>query len=124
MKDDVILQLIKEPLHRGAGAVDSDPGALGLARNVQCGDEIALDLQVEYGNITHATYRASACSICIASAEILCRYLEGKMVAEQQLSELQGLVLRELGIDEAHKRAPCALLPLDALKSAITADRI
>jgi nitrogen fixation NifU-like protein len=45
--------------------------------NPSCGDDIELYMNVEDGVITEVTYDGVGCSICLASANMLCEALRG-----------------------------------------------
>ena len=45
--------------------------------NPSCGDDIELFLNQKDGTITEVTYEGVGCSICVASANMLCEALTG-----------------------------------------------
>ena len=64
--------------------------------NPSCGDDIELYIRTEDGVISEITYDGIGCSICTASADMLCEALLGKNVefAEQVLAKFKGMLTR------------------------------
>ena len=50
--------------------------------NPSCGDDIELFINTEDGRITSVTYDGIGCSICLASADMLCESLQGMSIEE------------------------------------------
>jgi len=50
--------------------------------NPLCGDRLAVALEVREGVIGDAAFSGEACSICLASASLLCTHLPGRAVRE------------------------------------------
>jgi nitrogen fixation protein NifU and related proteins len=48
--------------------------------NPSCGDDIELFINTEGGRITAVTYDGIGCSICLASADMLCESLKGMTI--------------------------------------------
>lgn len=64
--------------------------------NPSCGDDIELFIKTEAGRISEITYDGIGCSICTASANMLCEALVGNSVefAEKVLSRFKGMLTR------------------------------
>jgi len=87
-------------------------------KNVHCGDEITVYLNVDKNILQSIHYEAKGCAISIASASILSGALRGKLLAEIEL--LNGTsVLKFLEIDLTPSRLSCAYLAVEAIKKAL-----
>lgn len=110
-----ILDHAQEPRHFGRL---SAPSYTGQAKNVSCGDSLAVDLQVdEQGVIQDIAWEGDGCAISLAAASLLSERAQGK-----QLSELQGVsfpeLLETLGLESlSPARVKCATLFLNALQN-------
>jgi nitrogen fixation protein NifU and related proteins len=64
--------------------------------NPSCGDDIELFIKTDRGLITEITYDGIGCSICTASANMLCEALVGNTVefADKVLSRFKGMLTR------------------------------
>ncbi|MEE8441875.1 MAG: SUF system NifU family Fe-S cluster assembly protein [Spirochaetia bacterium] len=64
--------------------------------NPSCGDDIELFIKTDDGIITEVTYDGIGCSICTASANMLCEALVGNSTdfAEKVLSRFKGMLTR------------------------------
>ena len=123
-----LLSLAKERVREGRL---SDPTASGTAKNPFCGDEIAVDVELSEGLLKSLGYEAKACSLCVASAELLSQWVEGgatgadleKMAQSVKLA-LQGEAAPD-GFDALASVAPfrarhkCVTLPFDAALKAV-----
>ena len=123
-----LLSLAKERVREGRL---SDATASGTAKNPFCGDEITVDLELSEGLLTSLGYEAKACSLCVASAELLSQWVEGgatgadleKMAQSVKLA-LQGEATPD-GFDALASVAPfrarhkCVTLPFDAALKAV-----
>ncbi|HSI20120.1 MAG TPA: iron-sulfur cluster assembly scaffold protein [Verrucomicrobiae bacterium] len=109
-----IIDRSQNPLFKGAvdGATHTAEGA-----NLSCGDELTWQIRVANGIITEIRHQTRACSVCAASADLLAEELQGKPFSTcqdwttDQVAELLGIPLSPI-------RLKCALLPLEALKTA------
>src|SRR5712691_7729245 len=82
--------------------------------NPLCGDQLALDLQVEEGHVTTVRFQGRGCAISQASASMLSEMIEGKMIQEViQLGKDD--ILEALGIAISPARTKCAFLCLRVL---------
>lgn len=90
----------------------SGPTHTFSARNLSCGDEVTLQLRIENDLVVQANHTCRACSVCTASADLLCETLTGtSWPAKVSLAEH----LAGLGIALSPTRQKCAELPLQAL---------
>lgn len=115
---------------RGEGALAS-PRRTARAANPVCGDEIELDVDDDGDRLTAVAHRSRGCAFTRASASLLARAVPG-------LGRVEALALGERLRRDLAGRAPlpadlamlaavrmyparvrCALLPWDALRSAL-----
>lgn len=75
---EIILDNYKSKKNRGS-LEDADISREGF--NPSCGDDITLYLKVDDGTITGASFDGVGCSICVASANMLCNAVKGASVA-------------------------------------------
>lgn len=128
MYPDDLLAEARTP--RGDGALPS-PRRTGRAANPACGDEIELDVADDGERLTAVAHRSRGCAFTRASASVLARAVPG-------LGRTEALALGETLRRDLAGRAPlppelavlagvrlyparvrCALLPWDALRSAL-----
>ncbi|HUX11964.1 MAG TPA: SUF system NifU family Fe-S cluster assembly protein [Spirochaetia bacterium] len=66
------------------------------AANPSCGDDIDLYLEVENGKIQDAAFEGMGCSICLASADMMCDAFRGKTLAEANslIDKFKGMLTR------------------------------
>ncbi len=76
---EIILDHFRHPRHRGE--IDS-PTARVEANNPLCGDEVCLTWQIAEDRISAIGFTGRGCSICMASASMLCEALTGARVAD------------------------------------------
>ena len=105
--------------------------------NPSCGDDIELFIKTDSGVITEITYDGIGCSICTASANMLCEALEGNSVefASKVLSRFKGMLTRAedpefpddaadleamQGVRDYPVRIKCALLAWNTLGQILT----
>lgn len=67
-----------QPTH---GGEVKDPNLILENKDPVCGDQIHITLAVEDGHITKARFRAWGCATSLATANILCSWMEGKRLA-------------------------------------------
>ncbi len=124
--------LVAEARHPvGDGALAS-PRRTARLTNPVCGDEIDLDLDHDGARITDLAHRTRGCSFTRASASLLARYVTGMSLASAR--ELAAALRRDLAgsaplppeltalgaVRIYPARLRCALLPWDALRSALS----
>ncbi|MFP4382805.1 MAG: Fe-S cluster assembly sulfur transfer protein SufU [Spirochaetia bacterium] len=78
--------------HTLEGAVRHHEGA-----NPSCGDDIELFLMLEDGKVTDVSYEGIGCSICLASANMLCDAVKGMTLPEvdELIGMFKGMLTRE-----------------------------
>lgn len=82
--------------------------------NPLCGDQLALDMQIEDDLVTAIRFQGRGCAISQASASMLSEMIEGK--ATQEIVHLgKDDVLDALGIPISPARTKCAFLCLRVL---------
>jgi nitrogen fixation protein NifU and related proteins len=82
--------------------------------NPLCGDQLALDLQIEGDHVTAVRFQGRGCAISQASASMLSEMIEGKTT--QEVIHLgKDEVLDALGIAISPARTKCAFLCLRVL---------
>jgi len=66
------------------------------AANPSCGDDIDLYLEVKDGRIADAAFEGMGCSICLASADMMCDAFRGKTVEEAKalIDKFKGMLTR------------------------------
>ena len=112
---EYILDHYRNP--RNYGKLDH-PDAHAEDSNPLCGDQLAIDLQVEDDHITEVRFQGRGCAISQASASMLSEMIEGKTVAEVvQLGKDD--VLDALGIPISPARTKCAFLSLRVLHCSL-----
>ena len=86
--------------------------------NPLCGDQLAIDLQVEGDHIAEVRFQGRGCAISQAAASMLSEMIEGKTVEEVvQLGKDD--VLDALGIPISPARTKCAFLSLRVLHRSL-----
>jgi nitrogen fixation protein NifU and related proteins len=91
--------------HPNVHAEDSNP---------LCGDQLALDLQIEGDQVTAVRFQGRGCAISQASASMLSEMIEGK-TTQEVLRLGKDDVLDALGIPISPARTKCAFLCLRVL---------
>lgn len=110
-----ILDYYKHPRQRGTlvGATHESDAA-----NPSCGDSVQLYLKVEGDRVVEARWMGEGCVLSQAAADMLAEYVIGKTLAEVRAVGNEN-VMKLVGVQLGPNRLKCALLPLDALRSAI-----
>ncbi len=105
--------------------------------NPSCGDDIELYLKADGQQITDASFEGIGCSICIASANMLCNAIKGMSVeeAEDLIERVKGMLTRNetpdfpdtaedleaiQGVANYPVRIKCALLSWNTLNQIIS----
>jgi nitrogen fixation NifU-like protein len=100
--------------------------------NPSCGDDIELFIKADGQTITDVSYDGMGCSICLASANMLCEALKGSTVdeANELLNRVKGMLTRKetpdfpdkaedleaiQGVADYPVRVKCALLSWNTL---------
>lgn len=82
--------------------------------NPLCGDQLAMDLQVEGDRVTEVRFRGRGCAISQAAASMLSEMIEGHTV-EEVVALGKDDVLEALGVPISPARTKCAFLSLRVL---------
>jgi nitrogen fixation NifU-like protein len=131
---EVILSHTKRPRHY---KVMESPSGFSSGYNPLCGDRVEVYLKISEGKIEEVTFQGECCSICKASASMMCVKCTGKS-KEEGLSLLEGFLsqmtvdsndpefwksLGEMqalqGVRQFPARIKCATLAWHALKEAM-----
>jgi nitrogen fixation NifU-like protein len=113
-----ILDHYKNP--RNAGHLDH-PTASAEGVNPLCGDELAVELDVDGGVVRDVRFNGRGCAISQAAASMISDVVKGKTVAEVRALGSED-VLEELGIPLSPIRLKCALLSVNVLRVALGDD--
>lgn len=133
MYRETILDHNQNPRNRGR--LENPTKSVGLL-NPTCGDEIALDVQLEGGKVSDVRFSGQGCSISMASASMLTEAVKGKSAEEalaiarnfkgfltgstkpENLGDLEALH----GVSQFPSRVKCATLAHNALEQALAPD--
>jgi nitrogen fixation protein NifU and related proteins len=106
----------------------------GLGHNRLCGDKVTVYLRVDADRLTAASFEATGCAICIASASLLTEAIAGESItavtglADRLLSHfstsepgqlLPGDLAALAGVRAYPSRIRCATLPWQTLRQAL-----
>jgi nitrogen fixation NifU-like protein len=87
--------------------------------NLSCGDEVTFYLKVDNDGRTQVRFTSKSCAICRASASMLTELANGRKLADVAALGRDD-VLRMFGGSMDPVRERCALLPLAAMRSAVS----
>lgn len=130
---EVILDHYKSKRNRYINE-DADYREEGM--NPSCGDDVELFLTIDGATVTDVSYQGVGCSICLASANMLCDALTGRTVAEArsllgqvkqmftgsetpQFPEYGGDLVALEGVRSYPVRIKCALLSWSTLEQIL-----
>jgi nitrogen fixation NifU-like protein len=83
IEDDLYKEIILENYKSKKNKMSrQDAHYHGEGANPSCGDDLELYVDVEDGRISQVTYDGMGCSICCASANLLCESLRGRTLEE------------------------------------------
>jgi nitrogen fixation NifU-like protein len=108
---EYILDHYRNP--RNYGTLEQ-PDAHAEDSNPLCGDQLAIDLQIEGDRVTAVRFRGRGCAISQASASMLSEMIEGQPVADVVKLGKED-ILEALGIPISPARTKCAFLCLRVL---------
>ena len=96
------------------------PGATAHSRefNPLCGDDVEIWLKISGGEVTDAKFEGRGCAISQASASMLAEEIKHNSVKYAQ-SITKEKIFELLGVELSPARIKCALLSLEALRSAL-----
>ena len=115
---DYILEHYKSP--RNFGELE-DADLEFVDKNPLCGDELAVQINVEEGKIKELRWHGQGCAISQAAASIASEELIGMPVDDAAKLDADWM-LEHMGIDISATRRKCALLNLKVLRGAVTGD--
>lgn len=114
--EEVILDHWKNPRNKGRLV---NPDLVGIEVNPLCGDTVRLELKVEGGRVTEVRFDGQGCAISQAAASLLTELIRGRTLNELKEMKDEELLSALGGVIETRRR--CALLPLQALRKALSA---
>jgi nitrogen fixation NifU-like protein len=116
---DVLLDHFRHPRNYGSLVA---PDVSSEKFNPLCGDRIRIELKLNQTIITEARFKGDACAISTAAASLLTELITGTQIeAVAALTGDQLIAALESNIQPA--RIQCALLPLEALRAALSERR-
>ncbi len=113
---ELLLRRWKDPLFK------KKPSSFSLCAkeyNHLCGDKVFVYVSLEKDKIKEAFFEGEGCVISMASADLLCEACRNKK-RDEVLSWDKEFVQTLLGTELSLTRLKCALLPLYALKKALS----
>lgn len=137
LSDDLYREIILENYKSAKNRRKLDPADHHHeGMNPSCGDDIELYVNLEGDSMGEVTYEGVGCSICMASANMLCEALEGVTVGEAAalLDKVKGMLTRAedpdfpdqasdiealQGVRRFPVRVKCALLAWNTLRQIL-----
>jgi nitrogen fixation NifU-like protein len=116
MYSEKVLEHLENP--RNAGEIVG-ASARGEATNPVCGDLLNLYLRVSDGRITAASFQVKGCPPSIAAGSILTEMINGLSLEEAGRLTPKDVAAALAGLPR--NKEHCAVLAIDALRSAIAA---
>ncbi len=113
-----ILDHYKNP--RNFGHPNWDFSYVYESKNISCGDEIKLYVQMVSDRITNLAFEGEGCSIAIASASILTEEFKSISIPEILKMSNEDYIKNYIGFELTPSRQKCALLVFLALKKSIS----
>jgi len=110
-----LMEVYKNTKVRGKLA---DPSVEVFQRNIMCGDEIILQLQIDQGVIKDAKFDGVACAVSVIASNFMLENIIGKTTEEARQITKKDL-LEMIGVNLTTSRVKCATLVLEALQNAI-----
>lgn len=132
---EIIMDHYKNPRHKGL----PDEAALPRYRvvhlkNPSCGDDVAVALSLKDSKITDIRHAGTGCSICCASASMLCERINGQSAQQANacIDEFEKMMTRQpydeelledaaslQGVSDLLPRIKCATLAWKAAQAAL-----
>jgi len=120
MYNELILDHFRYP--QNAGRLEN-PDVMHKESNVLCGDVVEIQLKFNgEKKISDAKFTGNGCAISQSSTDILLNNIKGKTSVDIKNLD-KDFILKLLGIEISHMRLKCALLPLIALKIAVSKNK-
>jgi nitrogen fixation protein NifU and related proteins len=110
-----LMEVYKSTVNRGTL---KDPSVEAFKKNVMCGDEITLQLQIEKDVIKDAKFDGVACAVSVIASNFMLENIIGKTLEEARQITKEDL-LEMIGVNLTTSRVKCATLVLEALQNAI-----
>ncbi len=115
MYREIILDHYRDP--RNYGKLEQ-PDAHAEDSNPLCGDQLAIDLQIQGDRVTEVRFHGKGCAISQSSASMLSELIEGHTI-EEVVKLGKEDVLDSLGINISPARTKCAFLCLRVLHRSL-----
>ena len=112
---EYILDHYRNP--RNYGTLEQ-PDAHAEDANPLCGDQLAIDLEIDGDRVTQVRFQGRGCAISQASASMLSEMIEGHTI-EEVVGLGKNDVLDALGISISPARMKCAFLSLRVLHRSL-----
>ncbi len=138
IEDDIYKEIILDNYKatRNKRAVESETHQ-AEGTNPSCGDDMELHVREQDGRIEDIAYQGVGCSICCASANLLCDAVRGKSLGEAQaiVSQYRSMLLEDAepefpdeaedleamqGVKKYPVRVKCAMLAWNTLESIMS----
>lgn len=135
---EIILDHYKNPRRKGLpGAADLPRYRVAHLKNPSCGDDVAVALRLQDGRIADIRHAGTGCSICCASASMLCErvYHRSAQEASACIDEFEKMMTRQdydedlledaaslQGVSDLLPRIKCATLAWKAAQAALLQD--
>ena len=103
---------------RNVGKMDANDSSIGtgVVGAPACGDVMRLQIKVEDGIITDATFKTYGCGSAIASSSLVTEWVKGKTL--DQATEIKNTqIAEELALPPV--KIHCSILAEDAIKAAV-----
>ncbi len=111
-----IMDHYKKPRYRGT---INNPTHISVENNSLCGDRIEFQLSIKRKKIIQAVWQGEGCVLSLAAADVIAEHIQ-KIPLNQVSIINEEWLLGELGVKPSPSRLKCVLLPLIALKKALT----
>src|SRR5215470_13279826 len=111
---NVLLDHFRNP--RNYGSIEA-PDVSNEAFNPLCGDRIRIELKLDDEIIREARFKGNGCAISMAAASLLTELVVGTKIGELITDEQ---LVSALQSDIQPARIQCAILPLAALRDALS----
>ncbi|MDP7477071.1 MAG: iron-sulfur cluster assembly scaffold protein [Candidatus Peribacteraceae bacterium] len=118
---DNILDHYRDPRNKSESPITNDQSLFDVVhteKNISCGDEITVALDIENESIASIKWSGIGCAISQAGMSILSEEIEGMSTAEI-LKMQKDDVYEMLGVPIGPRRFKCALISLHTVKNAL-----
>jgi nitrogen fixation protein NifU and related proteins len=129
---DYAVDLVAEARRDAGHGRLASPRSTGRSANPSCGDDIEMDIDHDDERVVQIAHRTRGCVFTRASASLIARFIPGMTLSEARhvatsirrdlagTGELPGVFASLGSVRTYPARTRCALLPWDALLSALS----